>query len=244
MRLLLQCVFSPTAQIWHNRFTVNPIQAQWEYVEYVGASREDSCSHWSCSQTPSALRYWICIPAACEWHILQKKRESLNPVCKAKRCRHSAALGLTDERRWVDLESVDNTTAGLENINQSVQHNSEDSWQTGWADGAIFTGVMTHNGGIVAFGHFCLLIWTKVNKVWHFFWSHMWWNLEANSLNSCCTSVCSISAQNPYTFHIPAIFQLGIVQTKMNILSLFTHTKHKRRILITMQLFSYIGSDN
>lgn len=143
---------------------------------------------------------WVTHPA--------EKRVSLNPVCKAKRCRHSAALGLTDERQWVDLESVDNTTAGLENINQSVQHNSEDSWQTGWADGAIFTGAMTHNGGVVAFGHFwCLLIWTKVNKVWHFFWSHMWWNLGANSLNSCCTSACSISTQNPYISHTLFTFQ-------------------------------------
>lgn len=146
---------------------MNPIQAQWEYV---GASREDSSSHWSCSQTPSAPSCWICIPAACEWHILQKKRESLNPVCEAKRCRHPAALALTDERRWVDLERADNTTAGLENSNQSVQHNSEVSWQTGRADGAIFTSSMIHNGGVVAFGHFwCLLVWTRVNRVWHFF---------------------------------------------------------------------------
>lgn len=100
----------------------------------------------------------------------RKKRESLNPVCEAKRCRHSAALGLTDERQWVDLETVDNTTAGLENSNQSVQLNSEVSWQTGRADGAIFTNSTTHNGAVVAFGHFwCVLVWTRVNRVWRFF---------------------------------------------------------------------------
>lgn len=159
----------------------------------------------------------------------RNKRESLNPVCKAKRCRHSAALGLNDERRWVDLESVDNTTAGLENSNQLVQHNSEDSWQT---DGAIFTDAMTHNGGIVAFGHFwCLLVWTKVNRVWHFFWSHMWWNLGANSLNSCCTSLCGISAQNPYwhTSHIPT---RNSSAKNVNSAIIYTHfsVEHKRKI--------------
>lgn len=128
-----------------------------------------------------------------------RKRESLNPVCKAKRCRHSAALGLTDERRWVDLESFDNTTAGPENINQSFQPNSEDSWQTGWADGAIFTGANTHNGGVVPFGHFwCLLIWTKVNWIWHYFWSRRKFTEQLLHV-----SVQNFST-NPLHYHYPS----------------------------------------
>lgn len=132
--------------MWHCRFTVNPIQAQWEYVEYFGARREDSCS--LILQSDSLSTEVLDLYSGCLWvtHPAEKKRES-EPWCKAKRWRHSAALGLNDERRWVDLESVDNTTAGLENSNQLAQHNSEDSWQTVWTDGAIFTEAMTHNGG-------------------------------------------------------------------------------------------------
>lgn len=87
--------------------------------------------------------------SGCLWvtHPAEKKRES-EPCLQGKALEAFCSSG---PEWWKAMsrfrECWHHTTAGLENSNQLVQHNSEDYWRTVWADGAIFTDAITHNGG-------------------------------------------------------------------------------------------------